>query len=324
MSKTFYGADISRWQGNVDWKAFNPGAAFVFIKATGGDDGLYVDSQLVNNQNGARSLGNEMPRGYYHFAGGNDPVIEADFFVDSVGTLQVGEVLVLDFEININNADVWCAAFINRVKSRTGVTPLFYTNQYRVVSMTWAQTAATGCGLWVADYIVKPEDSVVTKWWPFYAFHQYSSTGTFPGISGNVDCNAFFSDNITDFFKYGKQADVPEQPPVSTPVETTPTPSEVVTPTVPAESPVTPTESQPEPTPPQDTLPTVTPDVPKKTWQEQLKAYTKGIVASVAVVATAVNLMFGTNPYVQMAIALLAALGVIQLPNKTVDNKRTA
>lgn len=236
---TFYGADVSRWQGDVNWPAFNPGAAFVFIKAGGGDDGLYTDGKFYQNRDGVRSLGSDMPHGYYWFAGGGDPIGEANYFCDLLPDLQTGEVLVLDWEISPGfNHDEWCARFINQVKARTGITPLFYTNQNRVVSEDWSQTVATGCGLWVAHYGIGPDGDVPIKWWPFYAFHQYSSSGSFPGISGRVDTNAFFADAITDFYKYGKQSVVlppviaPPLPPLVPPVEPTPLPEPTVPPVV--------------------------------------------------------------------------------------------
>lgn len=46
-----------------------------------------------------------------------------------------------------------------------------------------------------------------------------------------------------------------------------------------------------------------------------LGKYRKAIVAVVGVVLTGLNVMYGTDPYVQLAINLATAFGVYQVPN---------
>lgn len=234
---TFYGADVSQWQGVINWPKFNPGASFVFIKATGGDNGLYTDSQLVNNKKGARALGNQMPRGYYHFGGNAAATTEADYFCSAMKDLQVGEVVVLDSEYGKALDPAWCLTWLKRVESKLGVKPLIYMSASRLFAHDWSAVANAGYGLWVAHYGVQPSGTVPIKYWKFYAFHQYSSSGTFPGISGRVDCNAFFAPNISSFFKYGKPAPpAPAPAPAPTPANPTPVP-----PPAPKVEPTTPT-----------------------------------------------------------------------------------
>ena len=47
-----------------------------------------------------------------------------------------------------------------------------------------------------------------------------------------------------------------------------------------------------------------------------MKKYTKGLVALVGFVLTTLNLAYGSNPKVQLVIALATAIGVYQLPNR--------
>lgn len=63
-----FGIDISRWQGDFDLEKAvkNEGVKFVIVKGGGGDDGLYVDRQFVNNYNKAKKLG--IPVGCYWFS----------------------------------------------------------------------------------------------------------------------------------------------------------------------------------------------------------------------------------------------------------------
>lgn len=49
---------------------------------------------------------------------------------------------------------------------------------------------------------------------------------------------------------------------------------------------------------------------------KDLAKYRKTLVASLAVVLTGLNVLYGTNPYVQMAIMFATAIGVYSVPNK--------
>jgi len=46
------------------------------------------------------------------------------------------------------------------------------------------------------------------------------------------------------------------------------------------------------------------------------KKYRKAIVALVGAALTGVNILYGTNPYVQAIIGVATALGVYQTPNE--------
>lgn len=233
---TFYGCDVSRWQGIIDWNALNPGAAFVFFKGGGGDDGNYVDSQFQNNLAGVRLLGNEMPHGWYWFASMGDPIAEANYFVDNCcSDIRIGEVLVLDDEVPGSLDPTWAKQWLDQVANRVGFKPIIYLSDSEVLNHDWSPVVDAGYGLWLADWAVSPADNAPLKYWPFYAFQQYTDNAHFPGIeggTGNVDADAFFASAITDFFKYGKQPSPsapvalsapPEQPiPVPAPVPPAP------------------------------------------------------------------------------------------------------
>ena len=52
------GIDISRWQGNIDWKLVKEsGVEFVILKAGGSDDGFYEDSKFQENYAEAKNNG---------------------------------------------------------------------------------------------------------------------------------------------------------------------------------------------------------------------------------------------------------------------------
>lgn len=214
------GADVSRWQGKIDWDAFAPAVDFVIIKASGGDQGLYPDGQFSRNQSEARRL--NKPRGYYHFmgnvAGGSR---EADHFVDTVGPLQSGESLVLDWEVQHPDPVGYVYDAAKRVIERTGVAPLIYMSESRVTAHDWQRVIDLGCGLWVAKYGVNdgqvPANRPTAGKWPFWAIWQYSSSGSFPGIGGRVDTNLFQGETIEQFLAYGKKDGQPAPQPAPNP-----------------------------------------------------------------------------------------------------------
>lgn len=163
------------------------------------------DNTYQTNRDGARNAG--VLFGSYHFADGGDPIAEADWFVKNVGEMRNGELLVLDWEINHATAVDWCFRFLERVKEKTGVKPLLYTNEARVKSLDWKKVVNGDYGLWVAKYganngQMNAEPAIGQ--WPFLAMWQYTSVGKVAGIVGNVDMDVAFM-NLDTLKAYGKK-----------------------------------------------------------------------------------------------------------------------
>ena len=223
--------DVSQWQGNIDWSAVKGGGyQIAVIKISGGDNGFYYDSKATQNYYGAKAAGLAM--GGYHFAGGQDPRAEAEYFVRGMSPLEENDVLVLDWEIQHPDPVGWCNTFVNRVHELTNVWPLIYMNGSTLNSQNWSPVTAN-CGVWVAWYGTDPNADLPVKY-P-YIMHQYTSTGRVPGIGGNVDLDAWYYD-IPTWNKYGYHAPtapapVEPTPPIAPPVEPVVTPP-VVTPPV--------------------------------------------------------------------------------------------
>lgn len=201
------GLDISRYQKDVDFKKLKVG--FVIAKATQGTS--WVDPYYYKNQKGCRDNG--ILFGSYHFADGGDAKKEADWFVKNVGLMQEGEILVLDWEINQSNYDVWCRIFLDRCFELTGVRPLLYTNEARA-KMNWSVVVEGNYGLWVARYYLNtgykpPLVSPSSGQWPFWAIWQYTSRGKVDGITGYVDMN-YTKMNLETLKKYGYTEDESE------------------------------------------------------------------------------------------------------------------
>lgn len=247
--------DLSEWNGptggkpRVDFNKLKDNVDGFILKASGGDGKtvpLYRDAELTYNQEQARATGR--PVGYYHFAGGGDPVKEADYFLAQIGELEPGEFIADDFEISHTNPGSWCGQFYNRLHDKTMVWAMQYSPR---ALMAQIYQHVPQAGLWVADPDDPPGGTVM---YPAghpvsytYIMQQFITTGTKPGVQGFVDLNAFFytgdkTQGIEELKKYGKQ--VPQPIPIPEPPTSQPSPTPASEPT-------------PEPTPTPD--PTSTP-----------------------------------------------------------------
>jgi len=139
---TLYGSDTSKYQGTII------GQDFEIIKATGGDDGLYVDPTCDTKYQANKAAGKLL--GVYHITSqAYDPGTEANYFVDNcLG--YIGEaILVLDFEGETNVA--WATAFFAQVYARTQVWGVLYEDASGVNAANWSPVAVHDA-LWEAGY----------------------------------------------------------------------------------------------------------------------------------------------------------------------------
>lgn len=195
------GIDVSRWQGTIDWpRVAASGITFAFIKATDGIDGsTWVDPEYATNMAGARAAG--IVVGSYHFARPDlttpdDALVEARWFANNLD-LRPGDLPpVLDIEVkdglDTGQMTLWALEFLEELRRITGVSGLVYT------SPSWWERefadstaiAQAGFGLWLAHWTRQDPRVPAGNWngegWTIW---QYTSTGSVPGITGNVDRN---------------------------------------------------------------------------------------------------------------------------------------
>lgn len=186
------GIDVSKWQGAIRWQSVrNSGTVFAFCKAT---EGLTIkDPYFATNWPAMRENG--IIRGAYHFGRpGSDPLAQADLFVNTVKPTRGDLQLVLDFEAYDNKTPsqvwAWCQAFVNRIKARTGRPPIIYTGFYFWRDRAGNPSNNLGCPLWLAAYTAST-NGLIPPAWNTWNFWQYTSTGTVPGVTGNVDRNYY-------------------------------------------------------------------------------------------------------------------------------------
>lgn len=239
--------DISRWQGAYS----ETGEPIVFVKISGGDQGLYIDPQAANNYNQVIAHGHAFAG--YHFAGGGDPVAEANFFLNAMQPWNPGEVPCLDWEISHPDPVGWCLAFANQVHSVAGAWPLIYMNRATLMAYDWSPVL-NNCALWLADWVGQPNPNIDTGKYT-YTVLQYNDGPVY-------DRDVVYCDSVDQFKKLGwPSASVPVPTPVPQPApapepapEPSPAPAPVPEPTpepAPLPSPDTPPETPPNPvTPP--------------------------------------------------------------------------
>lgn len=230
--------DVSFYQGAINWSAVKrAGYGIAIIKMSGGDAGLYTDSKANANYYGAKKAG--LAVAGYHFGGTGNPENEADFFVAAMSPLEANDVLVLDCEAGLaNTSDVVSRVqrFMNRCHSRTGLWPLLYINLATLNAHNWSGVLKNS-GLWLAAWNNNPNAMLTNH--P-YVMHQYTSSGSVPGINGRVDLDMWFG-TLAQFQKYGYHKPITPAP------KPTPKP---VPPPKPAPTPTPTPKPTPDPTPP--------------------------------------------------------------------------
>ncbi len=207
------GADISSYQGNIDWNTFKNNINFCIIKS--GEGNSLIDSWFGNNRQQARDT--NILRGFYHFARpdlGNSPQAEARFFIDLMNgqPLQEGESVYLDYEVQYGGDNVnWVLSWMKLVEQVLQVKPIFYSYQSMLTKYDWTPVVNNGNGLWVATASGDPNNTnFKTGSWKFAMMNQWGSQ-VIPGIQGQTDSDIFFGD-ANAFRAYGYKTPPPSPP----------------------------------------------------------------------------------------------------------------
>lgn len=245
----------------------------VMIKMSGGDAGLYYDSQAASNYNNAVRTG-KVPM-MYHFYGGGDPTQEAEFFVKACSPLAKGDIMAIDVE----RGGTWnpqtdpsavskITTFVNYIHGNTGMWPWVYLNRSTRQMYNWSPVL-NNCGLWIAAPDVSFDEDIPNI--GVYIAQQG------PIIDGHDVDMAFMDLSMLEKYGYNMSNDpTPSpEPPVPTPTPTpepTPPPDPVPVPD-PTPAPTPTPEPTPEPTPDPTPTPTPTPNPKPKTLAELIEEF---------------------------------------------------
>lgn len=189
---TMQGIDISAWQAGIDLSKVP--CDFVIAKATQGANFVSdaCDSQIQ------QAIGLGKPFGFYHYVNGAGATAEADFFIDHCAGYFGKGIPCIDWESAQNSAwgnTDYLKQLVQRVIDRTGVKPLIYAS---ASAFPWDVAKALDCGAWVAQYADNDATGYQDAPWNEGAYscavRQYSSHGSLPGYSGNLDLDKAYMD----------------------------------------------------------------------------------------------------------------------------------
>lgn len=230
------GVDVSHWQGTIDWnKVVDSGHVFAFHKATEG--ATFVDNKYTSNRSSAAAA--SIPFGAYHFArpdGGTadaariDARAEARHFL-ATATPRPGDLVpVLDLEATGGlppaRLIAWTRAWLNKVDKELGVKALVYTSpSFWTTNLNDTTVIAElGFPLWIAHYTSKSVPRVPAANWNGrgWAFWQWTSCATVPGISGCADEDRYASGDLSPFTIPGEPEPEPTPEPATPPSNESP------------------------------------------------------------------------------------------------------
>lgn len=202
------GIDVSHWQGTINWsQVAGAGKKFVFLKASEGRN--YTDPTYASNRSAAKAAG--VLTGAYHFARpetvAGDAVGEARVFVAAAALGSTDLLPVLDIEVNgglgATALQQWVREWLDEVYRLTGRRAIIYTGpSFWTNSMGNTQTIAQAgyTKLWIAHWGVSNPTVPANNWAGYgWSFWQHSSTGSVPGISGDVDLDRAKSTDLTPY-----------------------------------------------------------------------------------------------------------------------------
>ena len=143
---SLYTVDV--FSGSADSIVTDPHAQGVIIKATQGTD--YVNPKCNHQWDLAGQNGKL--RGLYHYAGGGDPVKEAQYFLANIRNYIGKALLAIDWEKGQNSAwgnTNWVRQFVDEVHRQTNIWPIIYVQES---ALNKVANCANDCGLWVAKH----------------------------------------------------------------------------------------------------------------------------------------------------------------------------
>jgi GH25 family lysozyme M1 (1,4-beta-N-acetylmuramidase) len=196
------GIDVSEHQGTIDWEQVKAaGIEFAMIRVgyrTYGGGEIQFDDGFTENIAGAEAAGIQV--GVYFFSQAvtaDEAIEEADAVIDAIAPYNITYPVVYDWELiyedNARTDDMsvdvladCCVSFCERIKAE-GYTPMIYQNKGTTL-FKLDLPRLTDYDFWLAEYGDEP------TYYYDYQMWQYSSTGTVPGITGEVDLNISFKD----------------------------------------------------------------------------------------------------------------------------------
>lgn len=188
-----YGIDVSKWQGNIDWNQVKTSASFAIIRAgfRGSSTGaLAEDPKAGANIKGAKEAGLKVGLYFYSIAMNEAQAVEEASLAVAIANNYGGVSLpiYIDMEdskqtgLSTAERDAIVMAFCRTVQS-AGYSAGVYANKNWMTNYLTPSSYPGNISIWIARY----NDTLGYD--GRYDIWQYTSKGSVPGISGNVDMN---------------------------------------------------------------------------------------------------------------------------------------
>jgi GH25 family lysozyme M1 (1,4-beta-N-acetylmuramidase) len=215
------GIDVSHHQGKIDWeKVKASGIDFAIVRVgysnRNGNGGLNFDKRYTYNIQQCNRLG--IPVGVYIYCYDRNAYaasITARAFVKAIKKFRIEYPVIYDIEYDnkdlskgINTAI--CNAAMREIESAGYYGMIYASRDFFLNHLDMSQLKTTD--KWEAAYRKVDDELVENGIW------QYSSTGSVPGIVGNVDMNYSYKDYAAIIKNAGLNGFVKER---ETPIEAT-------------------------------------------------------------------------------------------------------
>lgn len=197
-------ADLSHYQGTIDWSKAAPHLDFVILRASVGSN---IDKKYNEYAENCRKY--KVPYGTYHYIKStteNDAKKEADFFYNTaskenplfyVADTEYGETMTAGY-------DKISAAFLTRLKERGAKKlGLYIPQRYypkcdlskKLIDFNWIPRYGANDGKFDPKFAPTCE----------YDLHQYTSVGKLDGVNGSVDLNRLSGTKSIEWFTEQKE-----------------------------------------------------------------------------------------------------------------------
>lgn len=207
---SYIGVDVSSHQKAIDWaQVAASGVDFAMIRA--GYRGYYnptLNKDAYFDYNMRQALANGLQVGVYFFSQAvtvEEAQEEAYYLLDIIQKYDITYPVVFDWE-SVNNEDsrtkdtdgetvTKCALAFCKIIEDAGYLPMTYGSPSKIYAGGIQLEYLQNYPFWLAHYT---KDWEPTSFRYHYDMWQYSSTGSVPGIEGNVDLDLC----LTDFSKW--------------------------------------------------------------------------------------------------------------------------
>jgi len=193
-SEYISGIDVSHFNGDVDWsKVAGDDVKFAYAKAT---EGLtFVDPKFSENWKNI-SAANIKAGAYHFYVPTDDPVKQANFFIEKVGEIKSTDMPpMLDIEdtkmgtVSVEQFQKDVLTWMNTVEKHYGVQPILYTNT-PFADKYLDNSEFAKYKLWIAEYTDAPQPRIPEVWsekgWYIW---QYTAHDKLNGVDGIVDAD---------------------------------------------------------------------------------------------------------------------------------------